>query len=153
MLVKIINEETKEVSIGLEDFKEFYLQNGFKEMSDNDLEKAYNGIWYIKGYAPEKPLNEEKAQVRAQRDSFLEQTDKYMLSDFPINEEEKEKYRTYRQYLRDIPQEESFPDIHVQTFEEWRMETGNKDENSEEKSEKTLFHSNENILTEEEILL
>ena len=55
MLVKIINEETKEVSIGLEDFKEFYLQNGFKEMS----------VWYIKGYAPEKSLDELKSEKRA----------------------------------------------------------------------------------------
>ena len=37
-----------------------------------------------------------------------------------ILEEEREKYRQYRQYLRDIPEQESFPDEGIKTFGEWK---------------------------------
>ena len=49
---KIINEETRECSVGLGINTEFYKSIGMTEM---DVEQAYNGQWYVKGYAPEKP--------------------------------------------------------------------------------------------------
>lgn len=49
---KVINEETKECQVGLGTNTEFYQKIGMTEM---DVEQAYNGIWYIKGYAPNKP--------------------------------------------------------------------------------------------------
>lgn len=49
---KIINNETKEVQIGVGVNEEFYKAIGMSEM---EVEQAYTGIWYVKGYAPIKP--------------------------------------------------------------------------------------------------
>ena len=49
---KIINEETKAVIVGLGTNESFYRSEG---MSKTDVEQGYDGNWYIKGYAPEKP--------------------------------------------------------------------------------------------------
>ena len=48
MKAKIINKETNEVLVA---FGTKY-PDDFKEM---EVEKAYNGNWYVKGYAPVKP--------------------------------------------------------------------------------------------------
>lgn len=49
---KVVNQETKECSVGLGSNIPYYLSIGMKLM---DVEKAYNELWYLKGYAPEKP--------------------------------------------------------------------------------------------------
>ena len=49
---KITNEETKECSIGVGTNVEFYQSVGMTEM---DVEQAYNGNWYVSGYAPAQP--------------------------------------------------------------------------------------------------
>ena len=57
-------------------------------------------------------------EVRQQRNTLLSETDWTQLNDAPLTDEEKEKYRIYRQALRDIPQQESFPeDINWPTIE------------------------------------
>ena len=58
---------------------------------------------------PEPTTEEVAAQVRAQRDSMIAQTDYLMMSDYPISEENKTLLETYRQALRDIPEQEGFP--------------------------------------------
>lgn len=69
---KIINEETKQCEVGVGTNTEFYKSIGMTEM---DVEQAYNGYWYVKGYAPEKPLptNEEQRQARA--NAYLQEID------------------------------------------------------------------------------
>ena len=57
--------------------------------------------------------------LRIERDGKLAETDKCMSSDFPISEEEREQYRAYRQYLRDLPEADGFPDVPVMTFGEF----------------------------------
>lgn len=57
--------------------------------------------------------------LRIERDGKLAETDKYMIPDFPISEEEREQYKTYRQYLRDLPEANGFPDVPVMTFGEF----------------------------------
>ena len=49
---EIINEQTKEVSIGIGTDIDFYKSIGMEEM---EVEQSYDGQWYVKGYAPEKP--------------------------------------------------------------------------------------------------
>ena len=49
---KIIDEETKEVKIGVGVNDEYYASIGMTEM---EVEQAYTGLWYLKGYAPIKP--------------------------------------------------------------------------------------------------
>lgn len=64
MYAKIINEETKQCEVGTGTNTKFYESIGMTEM---DVEQAYNGGWYVKGFAPEKPepTHEEIAQIRA----------------------------------------------------------------------------------------
>ena len=49
---KIIDEETKLCEVGIGTNVEFYKSIGMTEM---DVEQAYNGQWYVAGYAPEEP--------------------------------------------------------------------------------------------------
>ena len=87
MYAIIINEETKQVAVGTGTNVEFYKSVGMSEM---EVEQAYDGSWYLKGYAPEKPVEEKKADVRAVRNQYLEQTDKYMITDYPVSDDERE---------------------------------------------------------------
>ena len=48
---KIINHETKLCEVGTGTNAEFYKSIGMTEM---DVEQAYNGQWYLEGYAPVK---------------------------------------------------------------------------------------------------
>ena len=48
-------------------------------------------------------------QIRAQRDSLLEQTDYLMMSDYPISDDRLAAVKIYRQALRDIPEQSGFP--------------------------------------------
>lgn len=43
--------------------------------------------------------------LRIKRNKVLVETDKYMTMDYPFTEEQREAMRTYRQQLRDLPQE------------------------------------------------
>ena len=68
---------------------------------------------------PAPTTDELAAQKRAERDNLLAQTDKYMLSDFPITEEKLAQYKAYRQYLRDLPEQAEFPNVDVLSFGDW----------------------------------
>ncbi len=48
-------------------------------------------------------------QIRSQRDSLLSQTDYLMMPDYPINDDNRKLIKTYRQALRDIPEQSGFP--------------------------------------------
>lgn len=51
------------------------------------------------------PTVEEKlAAIRDERDRLLAESDKYMLSDYPVTDAEREAWKTYRQALRDMPE-------------------------------------------------
>ena len=67
---KIVNEETKACEVGLGTNSAYYQSIGMEEM---EVEQAYDGSWYLVGYAPEKPVEEMQAEVRAVRNSYLEQ--------------------------------------------------------------------------------
>ena len=61
---QILDEETKVCAIANFDEPEKLKKYGFEEM---DVEQAYNGNWYVSGYAPEKPAptHEEQRENRA----------------------------------------------------------------------------------------
>lgn len=54
-------------------------------------------------------------QMKQIRNDLLAESDKYMLPDYPIDDETREKWRVYRQELRDLTNQEAFPDdfMHV----------------------------------------
>ena len=63
---KITNEKTKACQVGLGTNEKFYRAIGMNEM---EVEQAYNGEWYLKGYAPAKPeptLEEQVAKLEAE---------------------------------------------------------------------------------------
>ena len=62
----IVNEETKACEVGLGTNTAFYQSIGMTEM---EVEQAYDGSWYLAGYAPEKP----QAEINAERISELKQ--------------------------------------------------------------------------------
>ena len=49
------------------------------------------------------------AEVREKRDQLIAETDFYMMPDYPISAENLEAVKSYRQALRDVPQQEGFP--------------------------------------------
>lgn len=66
MYAKIINEQTKECQVGDGTNIAYYKSIGMSEM---EVEQAYNGAWYLKGYAPTKPeptLSEQVAKLEAE---------------------------------------------------------------------------------------
>ena len=62
---KIEDEKTKACIVGDGDDVEYYKSLG---MTEQDVEQCWNGSWYLKGYAPEKPAPtwEEVDQMRVQ---------------------------------------------------------------------------------------
>lgn len=57
---KVTNEETKTCDVGLGTNIDFYKSLGFTEQ---EVEQAYDGQWYLKGYAPTKPAPTIAEQV------------------------------------------------------------------------------------------
>lgn len=48
-------------------------------------------------------------EIRNKRDELLAETDWTQMQDSPLSEEKIEKYKKYRQALRDIPEQKEFP--------------------------------------------
>lgn len=95
MYAKIVNEETKQCDVGIGTNVKFYESIGMTEM---DVEQAWNGQWYVAGYAPAKPepTEYEKAQARiAELKQMLADSDwvviKIAESDMPEEQEELRK--------------------------------------------------------------
>lgn len=61
---KITDETTKKCEVGIGTNALFYQSIG---MTEQDVEKAFNGLWYISGYAPQKPAPtyDEVKEIRA----------------------------------------------------------------------------------------
>lgn len=60
---KVIDSETKACEVGIGTNAEFYQSIG---MTEQEVELGYDGGWYLLGYAPKKPLEELKAEKRAE---------------------------------------------------------------------------------------
>lgn len=61
----------------------------------------------------EQVLEFKKSEARRHRDARLKATDKYMLPDFPITEEQREELIKYREALRMFPLQKGFPDTEL----------------------------------------
>lgn len=51
-----------------------------------------------------------KSDIREKRDELLSETDHLVTADYPITDECRNNLRVYRQALRDIPEQEGFPE-------------------------------------------
>lgn len=66
---QIIDEDTKLCVVGEGTNIGYYQSIGMKEM---DVEQAWDGSWYVEGYAPEKPAPTYD-KIRQQRETRFEQ--------------------------------------------------------------------------------
>ena len=77
----------------------------------------------------DEAIEQRKEQVRQVRNQYLEQTDKYMIADYPITDEERELYKQYREYLRDYTLTENWWEHSPKTLEEWKsLQTTNNND-------------------------
>lgn len=117
---KITDEETKQCEVGLGTNADFYKSIGMSEMG---VEQAWNGLWYIEGYAPDKPQEIKEQEVREVRNSYLEKyVDQYQLVIRweTLSNEEQEELKGYRQYLLDYTDTEDWWEQNPKTFDEWK---------------------------------
>lgn len=96
------NEETKYIY----DVFEIKIQN--REDLEQKLEDEgyYNSLLEL---AKEEYGQKLADEIRKIRDELLQETDKFLLEDFPISKEMKEKYKIYRNALRNVPEQQGFP--------------------------------------------
>ena len=116
LLAKILNEETKQVDVADLRQKEHFEKISF---SEQEVEQAWNGSWYLKGYAPEKPAEQKAEEARAERDRRIDairwRIERYQTQAAAALEttETAEHYKAillYVQALRDVPEQAGFPD-------------------------------------------
>lgn len=98
-------------------------KDGFK-IKWNGVEWVYKEIPTEKEERWEKTQEEKENEIRAIRNFYLFDTDKFLsVTDFPITEAEKAQYREYRKYLREYTKEENWCEQPPMTFEEWKEES------------------------------
>lgn len=118
---KVINEETKACEVGLGTNSAFYQSIGMTEM---DVEQAYDGNWYVKGFAPEKPIETMQAEVRAVRNSYLEKyvDPKQLVMVWDgLSIDERNTYAEYRKYLLDYTESDEWWLENPLTLDEWLL--------------------------------
>lgn len=76
--------------------------------NNNAVMERERNIFVIKAAktATEQELIEN---LRAKRNSLLKESDKYVLPDYPITDEERKLYKIYRQKLRNLTDQDGFP--------------------------------------------
>lgn len=128
---KIIDEEAKQCEVGLGTNVSFYQSIGMSEM---EVEQAYDGQWYLAGYAPEKPQEVKEQEVRSVRNSYLVKyvdPKQLVLVWGSLTEDEQKEYTDYRQYLLDYPETEDWYEQQPMTFEEWKIQNESEEINGE----------------------
>lgn len=100
---KVINEETKECMVGLGTNIEFFKSMG---MTEQNVEEAWDGNWYLKGHVPQKPKDIQIAELEKQ----IETLNNKMLRDIIIlqdpNATEEEKAEAQQYFNEKIAQKE-----------------------------------------------
>ncbi len=125
MFYKFINKDSKEVQVYFGDDEKFAEENGF--VHKGDVEQVYHsGSYYPLGEVPEDVLKKEKRfhreaifdEIKWKIDRYREEQDLGIKT--TDSEEEYRSYLEYRQYLRDLPQMQGFPNINIKTYEQYK---------------------------------
>ena len=107
--------------IAINDSGEFPLMN--YDSLEEDTEHQISDYIHCDGEyvltSSAEAIEQKKAKVRAVRNQYLEQTDKFMISDYPISDEERELYKQYRTYLRTYPECQDWYKANPKTYDEW----------------------------------
>ena len=87
--------------------KKFSQEEGYREKRGEDLSWSVEKI-------PEKTAEEKRIEAeqmaRAKRDALISQTDYLLTPDYPIGQEDLAIVKEYRTQLRNVPQQEGFPE-------------------------------------------
>lgn len=75
--------------------------------TEADYQLAMSEAW--QGEVTVEEVPETADEIRARRDRLLAATDWAVLPDSPLDAQSLEAVKTYRQALRDVPQQEHFP--------------------------------------------
>ena len=75
--------------------------------TEADYQLAMSEAW--RGKVTVEEVAETADEIRARRDRLLAATDWAVLPDSPLDAQSLEAVKTYRQALRDVPQQEHFP--------------------------------------------
>lgn len=128
LFYKITNEEKNEVQVYFGGRGDFAAENGF---IPGDVEQCRtSGRWYLKG---KMPAEEKAADLREIRDFMLSSLDwrfdryreqKILGIETTDSEQDFIDLLQYKQYLRDITKDPTFPDIQIKTFEEFKTNKG-----------------------------
>ena len=106
---KIVDETTKECSIGTGTNEDFYKKIGMEKI---DVEQAWNKKWFLKGFCPEKPqevINQERIE---ELKGFLAAADywgqKYIDGEYTEAEweEKKAQRKAWREEIRRLEGDE-----------------------------------------------
>ena len=109
----ILNSTSKVVinRIQIDDTVPLNLQSGLELSSRHDGDIGWTLLPNNEWYNPNPPVLWTNAQkIRNIRNFRLKQSDKYVIPDFPITPEKKQEWSMYRQELRDITSQSTFPD-------------------------------------------
>ena len=128
LFYKITNKEKNEVQVYFGGREDFAADNGF---IPGDVEQCRtSGRWYLKG---KMPAEEKAADLRETRDFMLSSLDwrfdryreqKILGIETTDSEQDFIDLLQYKQYLRDITKDPTFPDIQIKTFEEFNTNKG-----------------------------
>lgn len=89
-----------------------------------NIEPVDNGTYKITEIViPEPTVEEKQAKSRAIRNSLLDDSDKYLMPDFPTDDAERELYIQYRQYLRDYTQSPDWWESQPLKYEDWVLQS------------------------------
>lgn len=87
-------------------------------------ESLGNGTYKIVEVVISEPTVEEKQkQVRIVRNGLLDDSDKYLMPDFPTDDAGRELYIQYRQYLRDYTQSPDWWESQPLKYEDWVLQS------------------------------
>lgn len=75
--------------------------------TETDYQMALSEAW--QGEVTVEEVPETADEIRARRDRLLAATDWAVLPDSPLDAQSLEAVKTYRQALRDVPQQDGFP--------------------------------------------
>ena len=113
--------------VGINETGEFPLMNydSLEEDTEHQLSDYVQCDGQFVLTVSDEAIEQRKEQVRAVRNRYLEQTDKFILADYPISDDERELYKQYRTYLRDYPNGENWWNKNPMAFDEWVASTSN----------------------------
>ena len=107
--------------VGINETGEFPLMN--YDSLEEDTEHQPSDYIHCDGQfvltSSDEAIEQRKEQVRSVRNQYLEQTDKYMITDYPITDDERELYKQYRTYLRDYTLPENWWVSEPHKFDKW----------------------------------